>query len=89
MRIRLCRIRDCGKCYDWLMTSFIWVFICIYAILYLHRNACMKGLVCGIDVVVGLVDQLLESGIQRYLLMYKFSQDHLELFFNAIRGCGK
>ena len=49
----------------------------------------MKGMVCGIDTVFGLVEQLLESRAQRYILMYKFSQDHLELFFNAIRGSGK
>jgi hypothetical protein len=43
----------------------------------------------GIDSLFGLVDQLLKTNTQDYLLFYKFSQDHLELFFNAIRLSGK
>ena len=49
---------------------------------------CITGLVCAIDTVFGLVDKLLRPGHMDYILMYKFSQDHLELFFNAIRRCG-
>lgn len=43
---------------------------------------------CSIDTVFGLVEKLLKSSKMEFLLMYKFSQDHLELFFNAVRRCG-
>ncbi|ELT87543.1 hypothetical protein CAPTEDRAFT_208086, partial [Capitella teleta] len=43
---------------------------------------------CGIDAVIGLSEQLLTTGQMQFLLMYKFSQDHLELFFNAVRRFG-
>ena len=29
-----------------------------------------------------------ETPIIKYLLTYKFSQDHIELFFGAVRSCG-
>jgi hypothetical protein len=31
----------------------------------------------------------LTTGQMQFLLMYKFSQDHLELFFNAVRRFGE
>ncbi|ELU01537.1 hypothetical protein CAPTEDRAFT_185073, partial [Capitella teleta] len=52
------------------------------------RRTCISGLVVGIDAVIGLSEQLLTTGQMQFLLMYKFSQDHLELFFNAVRRFG-
>ncbi|ELU01019.1 hypothetical protein CAPTEDRAFT_190729, partial [Capitella teleta] len=49
------------------------------------QRTCISGLVVGIDAVIGLSEQLLTTGQMQFLLMYKFSQDHLELFFNAVR----
>lgn len=53
------------------------------------RRTCISGLVTAIDAVIGLHDQLLTTGKFQFLLMYKFSQDHLELFFNAVRRFGE
>ncbi|XP_014678689.1 PREDICTED: uncharacterized protein LOC106818507 [Priapulus caudatus] len=47
---------------------------------------CVKGFVMLINSVCGLSHDLLKQ--QRYFLTYKCSQDHLELFFNAIRRAG-
>uniref|UniRef100_A0A1A8QWL9 THAP domain containing 9 n=1 Tax=Nothobranchius rachovii TaxID=451742 RepID=A0A1A8QWL9_9TELE len=40
--------------------------------------------------VIGIYEDLVEhpAALCRYLLTYKLSQDHLELFFSAIRACG-
>ena len=54
----------------------------------LFRHVCITGFVCGIDTTLGFVDQLLKTSVQKYLLMYRVLQDHLELFFNAIRRFG-
>jgi hypothetical protein len=53
------------------------------------RRTCISGLVVGIDAVIGLSEQLLTTGQMQFLLMHKFSQDHLELFFNAVRRFGE
>jgi hypothetical protein len=45
------------------------------------------GFVCGIFAIHGLYEDLIETGRMKYLLTYKLSQDHLELFFCAIRSC--
>jgi hypothetical protein len=45
------------------------------------------GFICGIYAVHGLYEDLILSGRMKYLLTYKLSQDHLELFFCAIRSC--
>jgi hypothetical protein len=39
---------------------------------------------------VGLAEDLVnaENPVLKYLLTYKMSQDHLELFFSAVRACG-
>ena len=54
------------------------------------RNACrhlaVTGFVVTLDAVCELAPVLLDK--QPHLLTYKFSQDHLELFFNAIRRSG-
>ncbi|XP_050399434.1 uncharacterized protein LOC130010914 [Patella vulgata] len=47
---------------------------------------CGKGLIIAIESTLTIAHQVL--GNQKYLLCYKLSQDHLELFFNAIRRGG-
>jgi hypothetical protein len=39
--------------------------------------------------VVGLADLVnAENPVLKYLLTYKMSHDHLELFFSAVQACG-
>jgi hypothetical protein len=65
-------------------------YIRVWLILvFFLRAVCIKGLLTGIDAVFGLVNRLLTSGVQDYICMYRFSQDHLELFFNAVRQSGE
>ena len=45
------------------------------------------GFVINIDTLMSMVPVLLEG--QRYVLTYRFSQDHLELLFNSIRASGR
>lgn len=47
----------------------------------------MLGFIINIDTLMSMVPVLLEG--QRYVLTYRFSQDHLELFFNSIRQAGR
>jgi len=47
---------------------------------------CVTGLVVAIDSLIGLAEDIFPE--QRFLLTYKLSQDHLELFFNAVRRAG-
>ncbi|XP_062418802.1 uncharacterized protein LOC119206920 [Pungitius pungitius] len=44
------------------------------------------GFVINIDTLMAMIPVLLEG--QRYVLTYRFSQDHLELLFNSIRASG-
>ncbi|KAL0965980.1 hypothetical protein UPYG_G00288990 [Umbra pygmaea] len=44
------------------------------------------GFIINIDTLMSMVPVLLEG--QRYVLTYRFSQDHLELLFNSIRSSG-
>ncbi|RXN16700.1 THAP domain-containing 6-like isoform X1 [Labeo rohita] len=44
------------------------------------------GFIINIDTLISMVPVLLEG--QRYVLTYRFSQDHLELLFNSIRASG-
>lgn len=48
------------------------------------------GFITAVDSIIQIFDMYVKApGSQlRYLLTYKFSQDHLELFFCAIRSCG-
>ncbi|KAK0144600.1 DNA transposase THAP9 [Merluccius polli] len=56
--------------------------------LKLTRNIFLSvlGFVINIDTLMSMVPVLLEG--QRYVLTYRFSQDHLELLFNSIRASG-
>ncbi|XP_041864603.1 uncharacterized protein LOC121654496 [Melanotaenia boesemani] len=44
------------------------------------------GFVISIDTLMLMIPELLQ--VQRYVLTYRFSQDHLELLFNSIRAAG-
>ncbi|KAL0151767.1 hypothetical protein M9458_052918, partial [Cirrhinus mrigala] len=44
------------------------------------------GFIINIDTLISMVPVLLEG--QRYVLTYRFSQDHLELLYNSIRASG-
>ncbi|ESO00445.1 hypothetical protein HELRODRAFT_175877 [Helobdella robusta] len=50
-------------------------------------NTCVLGMVVNIETIINLATSLLQT--QKYVLAYKFSQDHLELFFNFIRSVGR
>ena len=51
------------------------------------RKTCLQGFLSGISCVKKLVPDLLPE--QRYVMTYRLSQDHLELFFNSVRKAGK
>ncbi|KAJ8264015.1 hypothetical protein GJAV_G00144120 [Gymnothorax javanicus] len=50
------------------------------------RHTAVTGLVIAITSLQQVVPRLLET--QGFILTYKFSLDHLELFFNAVRRAG-
>uniref|UniRef100_A0A096LQR8 THAP-type domain-containing protein n=1 Tax=Poecilia formosa TaxID=48698 RepID=A0A096LQR8_POEFO len=55
----------------------------------LHRSKrylSVIGFVINIDTLLLMIPELLQ--VQRYVLTYRFSQDHLELLFNSIRASG-
>ncbi|XP_029923395.1 uncharacterized protein LOC115370508 [Myripristis murdjan] len=52
----------------------------------LQRSLSVLGFIINIDTLMSMVPVLLEG--QRYVLTYRFSQDHLELLFNSIRASG-
>lgn len=51
-----------------------------------QRKTPIIGFLCIIRSIKGLFVDLVETGYLKYLLMYKFSQDHVEMFFCMIRG---
>ena len=60
------------------------------SILASKRKTGLLGFLLCINAVVGLAENLViaENKVLKYLLTYKMSQDHLELFFSAVRACG-
>ena len=60
------------------------------SILTSKRKTGFLGFLVRSEAVLGLADDLLsvENLVLKYLLTYKMSQDHLELFFGAVRACG-
>ena len=54
------------------------------------RKTGFIGFLIAIKSFQGIFEDLIDSSDypMKYLLTYKFSQDHLELFFSAIRACG-
>ena len=53
-----------------------------------QRKTGFIGLVMSMRSFLTLYEQLVLADHLPSLLAYKFSQDHLELFFSAIRSCG-
>ena len=60
------------------------------SILTSKRKTGFLGFLLCIDAVVGLAEDLVnvENPVLKYPLTYKMSQDHLELFFGAVRASG-
>ena len=60
------------------------------SILVSKRKTGFLGFMVCIDSVCGLVDDLInvQNPVLKYLLTYKLSQDHLELFFSTVRASG-
>lgn len=54
------------------------------------RKTCIIGFIASFRSVLNIFQELVEkSGVPcRYLLTYKLSQDHLELFFSSVRARG-
>lgn len=57
-------------------------------VLQSRRKTGFLGFLICIASTESLFESLVSSQLVKYLLMYKFSQDHLELFFCAVRGAG-
>jgi len=53
-----------------------------------NRKTGVIGLITALTSFCTLFDTLVVGGPLKYILGYKFSQDHIELFFCAIRGQG-
>ncbi len=55
-----------------------------------NRKTGVIGFITSLTSIVGLFDKLVNNATAplKYLLTYKFSQDHIELFFCAVRGRG-
>ena len=45
------------------------------------------GFISVIESIQGIFDDYVVNGHLKYLLTFKFSQDHLEHFFNSVRSC--
>lgn len=48
------------------------------------RKTAFMGFIISINSVLEMFDIYVRTGKLKYLLTYKFSQDHLEIFFSAI-----
>lgn len=55
--------------------------------LFFCRFLSVMGFVINIDTLMVMIPELLQ--VQKYVLTYRFSQDHLELLFNSIRASGR
>ena len=60
-----------------------WLLSCV---LYACRKTCLLGFLSGIETLNMIGPNILT--VQPYILTYRLSQDHLELFFNAVRKAG-
>ena len=47
------------------------------------------GLLINIDAIEHLIQEKVIANKWKCIIPYKFSQDHLELLFNSIRGAGQ
>jgi hypothetical protein len=57
-------------------------------ILMTRRRTGFIGLIICLTSVQNMVDDLIKTKILDYILTYKVSQDHIEMFFSAIRSRG-
>lgn len=57
-------------------------------ILLTGRKTGFLGFLLDIQSIAGIYDLLISTGKLKYLLTYKMSQDHIELFFAAVRARG-
>ena len=55
---------------------------------YTRRKTGFVGFLAAIKSICGIFTDLVESGKLNYLLTYRFGQDHIELFFGAVRAMG-
>lgn len=62
--------------------------VLLYTILSPLNKRGFQGFLVCIESFTGLYQDLIESQSLSYLLTYKFSQDHLEMFFSALRSRG-
>jgi len=53
-----------------------------------RRKTGFIGFLAAIESVKCIFADLVTTGRMKYILTYKFSQDHLELFFGAVRSAG-
>ncbi|KAK6174267.1 hypothetical protein SNE40_017579 [Patella caerulea] len=54
-----------------------------------RRKTGFIGFLVAIRTFQGLYNDLILTKTLNYILTYKFSQDHIELFFGAVRACGR
>ena len=50
------------------------------------KKTAFHGFSMAIKAISGIFDEYVQSGQLKYLLTYKMSQDHLELFFCSMRS---
>jgi hypothetical protein len=55
-------------------------------ILMTRRRTGFIGLIICLTSVQNMVDDLIKTKLLDYILTYKVSQDHIEMFFSAIRS---
>lgn len=79
-----CTVKILNECYDYLKI----LSINGTPILEHSRKMFVLGFLTNINSLKMLSDRLLKELNFKYILMYKFSQDHLELLFSCIRSRG-
>lgn len=47
------------------------------------------GFIIDLKILKKIYQDYVEAGYLKYILFYKFSQDHLEIFFSVIRAMGR
>lgn len=59
-------------------------------VVFTQRKTGFLGFLIGIESVLGMYKRYIsgDTPLLKYLLTYKLSQDHLEIFFSAIRSAG-
>lgn len=70
--------------YQWMWWK---MYFTVLKTFFFFRYLSVIGFVINIDTLMLMIPELLQ--VQRYVLTYRFSQDHLELLFNSIRASGR